>query len=106
MRLPRPLHPGAWWLWALGLATAASRRRNPRLLALVVAVAGYVVAARRTRAPWARAFDPRSSSARSSSSSGWRSRSCSAPTPARTSWSTCRRSRCRTGRPASTSADR
>ena len=25
MRLPRQLHPGAWWLWALGLATAASR---------------------------------------------------------------------------------
>lgn len=56
MRLPRPLHPGAWWLWAVGLATAASRTTNPILLALIVAVAAYVVAARRTEAPWARAF--------------------------------------------------
>ena len=30
---PRWLHPGAWWLWALGLATAASRTTNPLLLA-------------------------------------------------------------------------
>ncbi len=50
------LHAGAWWLWALGLATAASRTTNPLLLGLVIAVAGYVVAARRTDAPWARAF--------------------------------------------------
>jgi energy-coupling factor transport system permease protein len=50
------LHAGAWWLWALGLATAASRTTNPLLLALVIAVAGYVVAARRTDAPWAHAF--------------------------------------------------
>ncbi|MDQ1626716.1 MAG: energy-coupling factor transport system permease protein [Actinomycetota bacterium] len=55
-RLPRSLHPGAWWLWAIGLATAASRTTNPLLLGLVVAVAGYVVAARRTDAPWARAY--------------------------------------------------
>lgn len=53
---PRPLHPGAWWLWALGLATAAGWTTNPLLLLLVVAVAGYVVAARRTAAPWARAY--------------------------------------------------
>ncbi|MFF2651968.1 CbiQ family ECF transporter T component [Streptomyces sp. NPDC058045] len=50
------LHPGAWWVWALGLATAASRTTNPLLLALLVAVAGYVVAARRTDAPWARSY--------------------------------------------------
>ncbi|MFX4294873.1 energy-coupling factor transporter transmembrane component T [Streptomyces bohaiensis] len=50
------LHAGAWWLWALGLATAASRTTNPLLLGLIVAVAGYVVSARRTDAPWARAF--------------------------------------------------
>ncbi|MET9020343.1 energy-coupling factor transporter transmembrane component T [Actinopolymorpha sp. NPDC004070] len=54
--LPRTLHPGAWWLWALGLATAASRTTNPLLLVLVLAVAGYVVAARRTSAPWARSY--------------------------------------------------
>ena len=52
----RHLHPGAWWLWALGLATAASRTTNPQLLLLIAAVAGYVVAARRTDAPWARAY--------------------------------------------------
>ena len=45
--LPRLLHPVAWWLWAIGLATAASRTTNPLLLAVVVAVAGYVVSARR-----------------------------------------------------------
>ncbi|MDF9812897.1 CbiQ family ECF transporter T component [Streptomyces sp. SPB162] len=50
------LHAGAWWLWALGLATAASRTTNPLLLLLLVAVAGYVVAARRTDAPWARSY--------------------------------------------------
>ena len=46
-RLPRLLHPAAWWGWAIGLAMAASRTTNPLLLALVVAVAGYVVASRR-----------------------------------------------------------
>lgn len=61
LRAPRAtranaLHAGAWWLWALGLAAAASRTTNPLLLGLIVAVAGYVVAARRTDAPWARAF--------------------------------------------------
>ncbi|MFE3644943.1 energy-coupling factor transporter transmembrane component T [Streptomyces sp. NPDC059169] len=50
------LHPGAWWVWALGLATAASRTTNPLLLGMLVGVAGYVVAARRTDAPWARSY--------------------------------------------------
>ncbi len=54
--LPRRLHAGAWWLWALGLAAAASRTTNPVLLALLVAVAAYVVAARRSPTPWARSF--------------------------------------------------
>jgi energy-coupling factor transport system permease protein len=56
VQVPRQLHPGAWWLWALGCATAASRTTNPLLLLLLGAVLGYVVAARRTAAPWARAF--------------------------------------------------
>ncbi|GAB3622376.1 CbiQ family ECF transporter T component [Mariniluteicoccus endophyticus] len=55
-RNPRALHPGAWWLWAAGLAVAASRTLNPVLLVLVAAVAGFVVEARRTDAPWARAY--------------------------------------------------
>lgn len=54
--LPRQLHPGAWWVWALGLATAASRTTNPLLLALIISVAGYVVVCRRTDAPWARSY--------------------------------------------------
>lgn len=52
----RWLHPGAWWLWALGLATAASRTTDPVLLGLILAVAGLVVAARRPDAPWSRSF--------------------------------------------------
>ena len=56
LRLPRIVHPIAWWIWAIGLATAATRTTNPLLLALVLGVAGTVVAARRTEAPWARAF--------------------------------------------------
>jgi energy-coupling factor transport system permease protein len=55
-RLPRQLHPLAWWLWALGLATAASRTTNPVLLALVIAVVCVVVANRRGDAVWAFAF--------------------------------------------------
>ncbi|MFI9645776.1 energy-coupling factor transporter transmembrane component T [Streptomyces sp. NPDC052040] len=55
-RLPRTLHPVAWWIWALSLATAVSRTDNPLLLFLVLAVLGYVVTARRTAAPWARGF--------------------------------------------------
>lgn len=55
-RVPRPLHPLAWWVWALGLAVAASRTANPLLLGLVVAVLGFVVARRRGDTPWSRAF--------------------------------------------------
>ncbi|MGW4225434.1 energy-coupling factor transporter transmembrane component T [Streptomyces bauhiniae] len=50
------LHPGAWWLWSLGLGTAATRTTNPLLLALLMAVAGYVVAVHRSSAPWARSY--------------------------------------------------
>jgi len=52
----RGLHPLAWWLWAGGMAGAAMRLTNPLLLALVVAVVAYVVAARRSDAPWAGSF--------------------------------------------------
>ena len=55
-RLARSLHPGAWWLWAIGLATAATRTTNPLLLALVIVVVAHVVSARRTEAPWAQGF--------------------------------------------------
>ena len=53
---PRWLHPGAWWLWALGLATAASRTTNPLLLLLIIAVLTFVVSARKPDAPWGRSF--------------------------------------------------
>lgn len=52
----RNLHPGAWWIWALGLATAASATTNPFLLALIVLATVAVVVARRTEAPWALSF--------------------------------------------------
>lgn len=53
---PRALHPGAWWLWALGLAAAASRTVNPVPLLLVIAVTWFVVQARRGDNPWAASY--------------------------------------------------
>ena len=55
-RNPRYLHPGAWWLWAIGLAAAAGRTQNPVPLLLALAVTGFVVGARRSTAPWARSY--------------------------------------------------
>lgn len=55
-RLERDLHPGAWWIWSLGMATAASRTTNPLLLAVIVAVVALVVSARRGEAPWSKGF--------------------------------------------------
>jgi energy-coupling factor transport system permease protein len=55
-RLPRDLHPVAWWLWALGLATAASFTTNPYLLLLLIGVACLAVAVRRSAQPWADSF--------------------------------------------------
>jgi energy-coupling factor transport system permease protein len=55
-RLPRGLHPVAWWIWAIALAIAASRTSNPLLLLLIFAVLGLTVARRRTDAPWARGY--------------------------------------------------
>lgn len=56
MREARWLHPGAWWVWALGLAAAASRTTNPLLLLLLVGAAAIVVHSRRPEEPWARSF--------------------------------------------------
>jgi energy-coupling factor transport system permease protein len=55
-RLPRALHPVAWWIWAVGLVVAVNRTTNPLLLILTLAVLAFVIANRRTDAPWARAF--------------------------------------------------
>ena len=54
--LPRALHPGAWWVWAIGLAAAASRTANPAPLLLIVAVTALVVAGRRSDAPWSASY--------------------------------------------------
>ena len=40
-------HPAAWWLWGLGLATAASRTTNPVVLLLIIGVCVLVVSERR-----------------------------------------------------------
>ncbi len=57
-RPPRPpaLHPGAWWLWSLALATATTRTTNPLLLALLITVTTYVVVTRRPTTPWSRSY--------------------------------------------------
>ncbi len=54
--VPRTLHPGAWWVWAIGLAAAASRTENPAPLLLIVAVTALVVAGRRSDAPWSASY--------------------------------------------------
>lgn len=46
----------AWWVWAIGLATAASMTTNPLVLLLLVGVASVVVVARRSDQPWADSF--------------------------------------------------
>lgn len=53
---PRAVHPGAWWLWAIGLAVAVSQTTNPLVLVLALAAVTFVVMTRRSQAPWARAF--------------------------------------------------
>ncbi len=55
-RLPRDLHPVAWWCWALGLAVAVSSTTNPWLPLLVVGVTALVVAARRGDHPWSGSY--------------------------------------------------
>jgi energy-coupling factor transport system permease protein len=55
-RLPRALHPVAWWIWALALAVAASRTTNPLLLLLIFIVLGLAVVLRRSDAPWAHGY--------------------------------------------------
>ncbi|RYB95282.1 energy-coupling factor transporter transmembrane protein EcfT [Nocardioides oleivorans] len=55
-QLPRDLHPVAWWVWAIGLATAASLTTNPLLLLLVMGSATVVVMARRSGHPFGRSF--------------------------------------------------
>lgn len=55
-RLPRDLHPIAWWVWAIGLAAGASLSTNPVWMVMLVGAATVVVLARRSDQPWARSF--------------------------------------------------
>ena len=55
-RPARDLHPGAWWLWAMGLAAGASATTNPLVLLIIVAVAGLTVSLRRSDHPWSGSF--------------------------------------------------
>ncbi len=54
--MTRTLHPGAWWLWAMGLATAASRTTNPLLLGLILAVTALVAVHCREDTPWSGSY--------------------------------------------------
>ncbi|GAA1765355.1 CbiQ family ECF transporter T component [Nocardioides hankookensis] len=56
MNHPRDLHPVAWWLWAIGLAVAASLTTNPLILLMLVGVAALVVSLRRSEQPWGQSF--------------------------------------------------
>ena len=49
-----PLHPWAWWCWAIGIGLAVSGTTNPLLLALIATAMVVVVLLRRTAAGWAR----------------------------------------------------
>lgn len=53
---PRSIHPGAWWLWAIGLAVAVSQTSNPLVLLIAASAVTFVVVSRRSDSPWARAF--------------------------------------------------
>ena len=59
-RLPRDLHPAAWWVWALGLCTAATFTTNPFVLLLLVGVGGARAGGGgpppRSDQPWGRSF--------------------------------------------------
>lgn len=56
MRIPRDLHPVAWWVWAIGLAVGASFTTNPFLLGFLLAVVTLTVLTCRSDQPWARSF--------------------------------------------------
>ncbi|RNI20696.1 energy-coupling factor transporter transmembrane component T [Flexivirga caeni] len=55
-RLPGVVHPVAWWLWAIGMAVAASFTTNPLLLLILIGVSCFVVVLRRGSAPWSRSL--------------------------------------------------
>jgi len=52
---PRPVHPGAWWTWAVGLAATSARTSNLAILGLIAVVVCLVVWACRVPTPLAHA---------------------------------------------------
>lgn len=52
---PRPVHPGAWWTWAIGLAATSARTSNLAILGLITVVVCLVVWACRVPTPLAHA---------------------------------------------------
>lgn len=54
--LPRPIHPFAWWGFAICLGIGASITTNPLLLLAIIAVACAITFARRGDNPWAKGF--------------------------------------------------
>jgi energy-coupling factor transport system permease protein len=48
------VHPWAWWVWAIGVAVAASLTTNPLLLGAILVCTTAVVLLRRPDDPWAR----------------------------------------------------
>lgn len=55
-RPARDLHPGAWWIWAIGLGTAATLNANPLISLLLIGVAAVTVAWRRSDHAWSASF--------------------------------------------------
>jgi energy-coupling factor transport system permease protein len=55
-RPARDLHPGAWWIWAIGLGAAATSNLNPLISLMLIGVAAMTVALRRTTHAWASSF--------------------------------------------------
>ncbi|MFN8107959.1 MAG: energy-coupling factor transporter transmembrane component T [Nocardioidaceae bacterium] len=55
-RPARDLHPGAWWIWAIGLGAAATSNLNPLISLMLIGVAALTVALRRTTHAWASSF--------------------------------------------------
>lgn len=50
-RHPRPLHPLAWWIWAIGVAVSVARTTNPVVLSVLATAVLNVAVARRQPGP-------------------------------------------------------
>lgn len=55
-RPARDLHPGAWWIWAIGLGTAATLNTNPLIALSLIGIAALTVTMRRSDHAWSSSF--------------------------------------------------